>query len=382
MKKIILPGLLIAPVLLMAQSDFTIKGKVGNLNAPAKAYLFYSNSKAIDSAILKNGVFKLKGSAPAIIQGYVKIKHNNVPDDPNKQIPSDVLPLYLEPGDVVNITTTTDSIKNGVITGSKINEDDIRLKAVLKPVEDKIAALRKEYDVYMKKPGQDKAVLRAQIDKIIAANAEKNPIYKKFAQENRASYIGLTAFKTAMGYDFDPKPTEEDFMKFTPEIRNTALGKRIEGTIEGAKKTQVGTVVADFTQNDPDGKPVKLSDFKGKYVLVDFWASWCAPCRAENPNVLVAYNKYKDKNFTVLGISLDGGTSGKERWLQAVEHDKLTWTQVSDLKGWDNEVSKNFGVQAIPFNFLVGPDGKIVARNITGSKLHAKLAEIFDKETK
>jgi thiol-disulfide isomerase/thioredoxin len=143
-------------------------------------------------------------------------------------------------------------------------------------------------------------------------------------------------------------------------------------------------MVADFTQNDADGKPVKLSDFKGKYVLVDFWASWCGPCRAENPNVVTAFNKYKDKNFTVLGVSLDGGTTRttKEAWQKAIVDDGLTWTHVTDMKGWDNEVSKSFGVSAIPFNFLVDPTGKIIARNIRGEALQNKLNEILGGKTK
>jgi peroxiredoxin len=130
----------------------------------------------------------------------------------------------------------------------------------------------------------------------------------------------------------------------------------------------------DFTQPDVNSKPVKLSDFKGKYILLDFWASWCGPCRAENPNVLKAYNTYKDKNFTVIGVSLDD--SG-EKWRKAIEEDGMPWIQLSDLKGFRNEVASQYGIQAIPSTFLLNPEGVIIAKDLRGEALHKKLGELL-----
>lgn len=144
--------------------------------------------------------------------------------------------------------------------------------------------------------------------------------------------------------------------------------------IDLAKGTMVGYKATNFTQATPDGKKVSLSDFKGKYVLIDFWASWCKPCRMENPNVVAAYNRYKDKGFTVLGISMD---SNRDPWVAAIQQDNLTWTHVSDLKGWGNEVGKMYNVTGIPQNFLLDKEGKIIAKDLRGSLLEEKLAEII-----
>jgi len=143
-----------------------------------------------------------------------------------------------------------------------------------------------------------------------------------------------------------------------------------------AKKTAVGAMAMNFTQNDTLDVPVSLASFKGKYVLIDFWASWCGPCRQENPNVVKAFQTYNAKGFTVLGVSLDQ-PGAKDKWIKAIHDDQLTWTQVSDLKYWDNQVAKQYGIQAIPQNFLVDPAGKIIAKNIRGEELSSKLATIF-----
>ena len=137
---------------------------------------------------------------------------------------------------------------------------------------------------------------------------------------------------------------------------------------------QVGQQAPDLTMNDQYGKPVSISGFKGKYVLVDFWASWCAPCRKENPNIVKAYNQYKDKNFTILGVSLD---DNKENWEAAIAKDKLTWAHMSDLKGWESAAGTVYGVMSIPYNVLLDPQGNVIATELTGPALGAKLAEVL-----
>jgi len=146
----------------------------------------------------------------------------------------------------------------------------------------------------------------------------------------------------------------------------------ISKTLASSSFGKIGSAMPDFTQNDQSGKPVRLSSFKGKYVLVDFWASWCGPCRAENPNLVKAYNTFKSKNFTILSVSLD---NNKDKWLEAIKKDVLTWTHVSDLKYWQNEVAVQFGIQSIPASFILDPTGKIIGRDLRGADLDTFLSK-------
>ncbi len=139
-------------------------------------------------------------------------------------------------------------------------------------------------------------------------------------------------------------------------------------------KPAVGDIAPELTMNDVNDKPFSLSQLRGKYVLVDFWASWCAPCRDENPNIVAAYNQFKDKNFTVLGVSLD---KNKQAWIDAIKEDKLNWQQISDLQYWSSAATPLYGLDGIPYNVLIDPQGKIIAVHLTGNALHNKLAEVL-----
>ncbi|MES2826719.1 MAG: TlpA disulfide reductase family protein [Bacteroidota bacterium] len=169
---------------------------------------------------------------------------------------------------------------------------------------------------------------------------------------------------------------EKLYAKLDSKFKTTATAKNIVAAIEAKNITAIGKPAPDFEQPDTAGKTVKLANYKSKYVLLDFWASWCLPCRAENPNVLKAYNQYKDRGFDVLGISLDQ-PGKREAWLKAIKQDGLTWTQVSDLKFWDNAVAKLYGIKSLPQNFLLDKKGTIIATDIRGEELQKKLAEIF-----
>jgi peroxiredoxin len=196
----------------------------------------------------------------------------------------------------------------------------------------------------------------------------------EFIRENPASIVSAYVLYRNYAYRLTPDQIRQNIAQLDPSLHGTQYVGTLEKLIVTMDKVAIGKPAIDFTAYDTEGKPLKLSDHFGKYLLIDFWAAWCGPCRKENPNLVKAYHKYKDKGFDVFGVSLD---RTKEAWLKAIAKDELTWTQVSDLKYWHSEPAALYGVRAIPANFLLSPDGKIVGKNLTGEELHKKLEELL-----
>ncbi|RQO71996.1 alkyl hydroperoxide reductase [Pedobacter sp. KBW06] len=375
--KIILTTLLAIPFLGYSQNnDYLLTAKIGQLSAPAKAYLSYrlNGNNVLDSVVLDNGTFQFKGVVSDPIRASLILDHTGAGIKNKKK--QDVLTIYLEKGRIQ--VNATDSIKKGVVSGPKINMEYLGYKASENYLGKVMAALNWEYEKATKEKRKDPEFQKDLEARYAKAEAERDVLLNKYIKANPDSFFSLVALKEISDSDMDVHVLEPVFNKLSTGLKNSNAGKEFAKSMEKARATSIGAIAMDFSQNDMNDRPVKLSDFRGKYLLLDFWASWCGPCRQENPNVVKAYKTYKDKNFTVLGVSLDQ-PGKKQDWLQAIEKDGLTWTQLSDLQGWKNAASTLYGVRGIPANFLIDPQGKIVGKDLRGAALEKKLGELLGK---
>jgi peroxiredoxin len=350
------------------EEGFTIKGKFSDVKDGIVYLEFVDGDKKItDSTKIIDGSFTFKGKVdePLIYKINLKGVQNGA--------------SFVLDNEVITFEAKKDSIYLAKVYGatqdsiykSYYNNDFKKIQKVAGPIyktsdsltQNGKVKLTPEQQVIMDKRWAELQIFADDItDKFI--NSHKDKLAGALVTQDRIASYGT------------PEQLKKYYAILSPEIQKSFYGQKLKETIELNDKTAVGSPAPEFSQTDVNGKVVKLSDFKGKYVLVDFWASWCGPCRKENPNVVVAYKNYHNKGFEVLGVSLD---DKKNLWEKAIEKDGLTWTHVSDLKGWKNDVAVLYGVKLVPTNYLIGPDGKIVAKNLREEALQEKLKEIFSK---
>ena len=320
---------------------YIIRGEIIDMPDSTTVDLLNGNSGVSEaSAIVMGGKFILNGKVD--IPDFKALVFNKKPP---------YVTFFLDNSEA-SIKCKYEQLDKAVLTGSPENDKYQEYLAVVKPFED--ASAQQNAGPELK-------------EKTVASLV-------KFVEKNPGCYVSPLAIYKIHQMNDDAEMMQQLYGKLKPEVQRGPIGAYIAQQVAETMRSPLGKELPDFSQADPDGNMVSLKSFRGKYVLIDFWASWCGPCRGENPNVLAAYNRYKDKNFTVLGISLD---REKQKWLDAIAADGLTWTHVSDLKGWQNEVAQKFGISSIPQNFLLDPKGKVIGKNLRGEALEAKLASVI-----
>lgn len=357
-----------------AQNGFVLSGKLAGNHEGKKVILSYpspaSKYRIKDSTVVKNGSFSFKGKIADVVQAEL------VMSAPGKEIDRadwqrfeemDLQIFFLENK---NMSLRGTNIKQGRITGGAVQKDYELLKAQLKPFEDKGRPLSKKYIGYVKENNQ--AAMDELQPRLRAIGQEKSRVNDDFFLKHPDSYISLYILNDQGGTE---NPAfKQRFNTLSPRIKNSAMGRELTTVFNALMSVEVGKPAKDFIQNDTEGRPISLSSFRGRYILLDFWASWCGPCRSENPNVLKAYEKFKGENFEIIAVSLD---DKKEPWLKAIQTDGLPWIHVSDLKGTKNQVAVMYGVTGIPQNFLISPEGVILAKGLRGEALEKQLAELI-----
>ncbi len=363
-------GVVCLSTTLHAQQRFTFELAMPSPNPLQKLFLQYKGTDGnnkLDSATYTNGKFKFGGEVSYPQRALIRLDFSNQHVDHIH--PALGTLIFLEKGAIQAVADK--DLQNLQIAGTPTNNELNALNKELTWYSKWLPNYQSRFtQMYSQRNQKELSLLYKEY---YSQQAKKKSVELAFFKKHPDSFLSLDWLIQNYSLAKEHSIADSLFKKLSKRIRESIPGKQYHTQLIKTISVEKGHTAPDFTAYDANGKAISLHSFKGKYVLLDFWASWCGPCRKENPNVLKAYNQYKDKGFTVLGLSLD---SSKEAWLKAVKQDGLPWTQVSGL-GTSKKIDILYDVKAIPSNFLINPEGIIIEHNLRGEALHQKLAEIL-----
>ncbi len=350
--------------------DFAITGNVNDLESGKMIYVSQidanSQPQIIDSVATEDGKFsldlpKVESSTLSFltIPGY----NGNV--------------MFISENETIDFEIYKDSLPVSKVTGGEENRIFIQYIDHLKSLNQQMMEIRKNLNQQLSTTRDSATIMHLQQEEE-SLRLKDMDFKKNMIRENPGAFASVLAVTDMLSMGAPSVEVREYYEMLSPELQASTFGTNIKNTLDKRSVTEVGSKAPQFSGPDPEGKELALKDLLGKVTLIDFWAAWCKPCREENPNIVNVYNKYHDKGFNVIGISLDR-EGQRDRWLQAIEDDNLSWPQISHLQFWDEPIAQLYGIRAIPAAFILDENGVIVARDVRGPDLERVVNELLSK---
>lgn len=378
-KSWILAGLLVLTTMtyVCAQESgkYKIVIRMENVNKEAPAILSTKNNANMEFDTVfvnEQNEFVFTGDIPVVERGFLALAHEKI-DPMGPPNLGDGIPVYFEEGEL--LIEGKDSLLTARVSGTPLNEELQELTDIGQSYQDRVDKINADYATAMDAKDTEKtSALEAEYAELMVEKKEEE---KAFFLAHTASLVSLDWLRRNVNVVQEKSLAEELFDKLTADVQKSPAGMIYGNVLKQTKSADINSEAPDFSAKQPNGEKMSLRSLRGSYVLLDFWASWCGPCRRENPNLVKVYHEYKDDNFTILGYSLDGGGQAFDSWVAAIEKDGLVWNQISDLAGWQGLPVQLYGINSVPTNFLIDPNGIIIAKNLRGEELEEKLKEIL-----
>ena len=352
----------------LKDNEFLISGTANGIENGKKVFVEIQSetgATVLDTGVVENGKFELKGIITETDLGFVRIENEKFS-----------VPFIIEKGNIT-INIAVDSVQNTKIGGTKNNDK-------FQEFNEKSLVVVKKRNKYEKnniarmeaaKKSRDTATINMIVKEHNSFQDEMNAISKTFIKENPDAHLSVLLLENFLMRQYlTPEEVKTYYDGLSKEVTATKSGKKIKEVLESMSAIVIGKPAPNFSGPSPDGKTVSLKESLGKVTIIDFWASWCGPCRAENPNVVALYNEYHAQGLNIIGVSLDKDAT---KWKEAIAKDKLTWTHISNLQQWEDPIAKQYNVQSIPATFILDEKGNIVAKDLRGDELRAKVAALL-----